>query len=68
MREYPPLSRQTGATSFSGKSGDYNTRAKSNNQSGPNNINQNRQSEAFSGTNERPQQSRDSGGGDRGSK
>ena len=68
MREYPPLSRQIGATSFSGKSGDYNTRAKSNNQSGPNNGNQNRQSAAFSGTSERPQQSRDGGGGDRGSK
>ena len=69
MRDYPPLTHQTGANSYNGQSGEHNMRSKhtchvtsySGFQGDQSTVNPN-------GTNERLQQSRDVDGGDRGLK
>ena len=69
MRDYPPLTHQTGVNSYNGKPGDSSTRAKHIGHTGSNSGNQDMQvTDQSNGTNERRQQSRDVDGSDRGLK
>ena len=69
IRDYPPLTHQTGANSYNGKSGEHNMRSEHTGHVGSYSGFQGDQSTVNpNGTNERLQQSRDVDGGDRGPK